>query len=79
MNNEPFYISNRMTITLEGMLSQVDSLEEFEKRFAAEFRANDDHVGNIVNEKKRNPSRDAGPVCPRRAAWCCDVFARKRE
>ena len=88
MQNDFFYLTNRMTIILEGMIEQMKSLEEFEKEFPAEFLANDDHVGNylgdllwkydqkasvvsqnamlthsyvgnIVNGKKRNPSRDA--------------------
>lgn len=88
MRDDAFYISNRMTMMLEWTIKEMDSLEEFEKRFPAEFLANDDHignylnhllwkyeqkasvvsqnamlatsyVGNIVNGKKRNPSRDA--------------------
>ena len=88
MPEDAFYFTNRMTVTLEWMINEIDSLEEFEKRFPSEFLANDDHVGNyldrllckykqkasvvsenailhtsyvgnIVNGKKRNPSRDA--------------------
>ncbi len=88
MRDDAFYISNKMTMMLEWTIKEMDSLEEFEKRFPAEFLANDDHignyldhllwkyeqkasvvsqnamlatsyVGNIVNGKKRNPSRDA--------------------
>ena len=88
MREDAFYITNKMSVTLEYMIERVDSLEEFEKRFSSEFLANDDHVGNylqellwkydlkatkvsmnawlaasyvgnIVNGKKRNPSRDA--------------------
>ena len=88
MRNDSFYITNKMTANLEFMIEHVNSLEEFEKRFPAEFLDEDDHignylnqllwkydkkasvvsqdamlthsyVGNIVNGKKRNPSRDA--------------------
>ena len=88
MNNDSFYITNKMSMTLEDMIRYVDSLEEFEAKFSSEFLANDDHignylaqllweydkkasvvsqeamlthsyVGNIINGKKRNPSRDA--------------------
>ena len=88
MINDSFYITNKMTANLEFMIEHVNSLEEFEKRFPAEFLDEDDHignylnqllwkydkkasvvsqdamlthsyVGNIVNGKKRNPSRDA--------------------
>ena len=85
--DDSFYITNRMSCTLEDCLNNVNSLEEFEERFPSEFLDNDDHignylgdllwkydlkaaavsedaglhasyVGNIVNGKKRNPSRD---------------------
>lgn len=88
MSGESFYNGNGQTVTLEMMISRIDSLEEFEKKFPSEFLANDDqigyylrkllwkydqkasvvsmnamlapsYVGNIVNGKKRNPSRDA--------------------
>lgn len=88
MHNDSFYITNKMTMILEEMIKNMDSLEDFEKKFPFEFLANDDHVGNyldhllwkydqkasvvsqnamlthsyvgnIVNGKKRNPSRDA--------------------
>ena len=88
MRRDSFYINNGMSATLEDMISRMDSLEEFERRFPSEFLSNDDHVGNyldsllckydkkasvvstdallthsyvgnIVNGKKRNPSRDA--------------------
>ena len=88
MRNDSFYITNKMTANLEFMIEHVNTLEEFEKRFPAEFLDEDDHignylnqllwkydkkasvvsqdamlthsyVGNIVNGKKRNPSRDA--------------------
>ena len=88
MRNDSFYITNKMTADLGFMIEHVNSLEEFEKRFPAEFLDEDDHignylnqllwqynkkasvvsqdamlthsyVGNIVNGKKRNPSRDA--------------------
>ena len=88
MYEDAFYITNHMTMTLEWMINEIDSLEEFEKKFPSEFLANDDHVGeylqsllwkydqkasvvstnamlaasyvgNIINGKKRNPSRDA--------------------
>ena len=85
---ETFYINNHRTMFLECDLEHMDSLEEFEQKYPAEFLACDDHagnylsdllgrydkkasvvsqeamlthsyVGNIVNGKKRNPSRDA--------------------
>lgn len=88
MRNESFYINNKMTPTLEDLISKIDTLEEFELKFTDEFLNDDDHVGNylrellwkydkkdsvvsneahlhysyvgnIVNGKKRNPSRDA--------------------
>ena len=32
-NDDSFYINNGMTVSLEGYMHQVNSLEEFEKRF----------------------------------------------
>ena len=87
MRNESFYISNKMTPTLEDLINKINTLEEFERKFTDEFLNDDDHVGNylrellwrynkkdsvvsnearlhqsyvgnIVNGKKRNPSRD---------------------
>lgn len=86
--NNTFYINNRMTMRLEYIIDSMDSLEEFEEKYPAEFLDNDAHignyladllwkydkkasvvsrdallnqsyVGNIINGKKRNPSRDA--------------------
>lgn len=88
MGNEPFYINNHMSMRLEYMIDNMDSLEEFEKYYPAEFLDDDRHVGNyltkllmkydkkdsvvsneamlahsyvgnIVNGRKRNPSRNA--------------------
>lgn len=86
--NNHFYISNKMTPTLEDFIAKIDTLEEFEEKFSEEFLNDDAHignylgdllwqynkkesvisneahlhhsyVGNIVNGRKRNPSRDA--------------------
>ena len=88
---ESFYINSQhlhQTAMIEHFISQMDSLEEFEKAYPSEFLNSDDHVGlylrellwkydkkasvvsldamlaasyvgNIVNGKKRNPSRDS--------------------
>ena len=88
MYRDSFYINNRMSASLEMMISNIDTLEEFEQAFPDEFLNDDAHignylgelldkydkkasvvsveamlapsyVGNIVNGKKTNPSRDA--------------------
>lgn len=88
MRSNSFYINNRMTPTLEQLIENIDTLEEFEKRYPTEFLNDDSHignyldelvykydkkasrlsieaglthsyVGNILNGKKTNPSRDA--------------------
>ena len=50
MRNDSFYITNRMSMTLEDMIERVETLEEFEAKFSAEFLANDDHAGNYLNQ-----------------------------
>jgi len=88
MREDSFYINNHMTARLEYFINEIDTLEEFEKRFPPEFLNDDAHignylgdllykydkkasavsleamltssyVGNIINGRKRNPSRDA--------------------
>ena len=49
MHNDSFYITNKMTMILEEMIKNMDSLEDFEKKFPFEFLANDDHVGNYLD------------------------------
>jgi len=85
---DSFYINNRMSASLEMMISNIDTLEDFEQAFPDEFLNDDAHignylgeflnkydkkasvvsveamlapsyVGNIINGKKTNPSRDA--------------------
>ena len=88
MNDDPFYRSNHMTISLEHSIKHCNSYEEFEKQFSEELLNEDarvgnyldrllskydkkasvvsfeaylhhSYVGNIVNGKKNNPSRNA--------------------
>ena len=39
-----------MTPTLEDLISKIDTLEEFERKFTDEFLNDDDHVGNYLRE-----------------------------
>ena len=48
--SEPFYINNNMTFSLEVAIAQVDTLEDFEKKFSEEFLNDDDHIGNYLRE-----------------------------
>lgn len=50
MSQEPFYINNNMTPRLEDEICGIDSFEEFEARFSDEFLADDDRVGNYLQE-----------------------------
>lgn len=88
MQRETFYFNNRMSATLEEMITEIDTLEEFEERYTYDFLKDGVHVGdylrellnkydkkavsiskeamlapsyvgNIMNGKKRNPSRNA--------------------
>lgn len=85
---EVFYINNKMTPRLEELIRTMKTFDEFEQKFSDEFLADDDrvgnylqdimfkydkdyatvskgagldrsYVGNIINGKKNNPSRDA--------------------
>ncbi len=48
--SSPFYISNKMTPTLEDLIVTVNTLEEFESKFSEEFLNDDDHIGNYLRE-----------------------------
>ena len=39
---DSFFIRNKMTLTLEDMITRIDTLEEFEQKFSDEFLDNDD-------------------------------------
>ena len=50
MNGEPFYKNNGMTPTLEDMIKNINTFEEFEEKFSVEFLKYDDLIGNYLNE-----------------------------
>ena len=50
MNGEPFYKNNGMTPTLEDMIKNINTFEEFEEKFSDEFLKDDDRIGNYLNE-----------------------------
>ena len=43
--NDTFYYTNKMSVTLEGMIERIDSFEEFERRFSQDS-LNDDEFLN---------------------------------
>ena len=47
---DSFFIRNKMTSTLEDMITRIDTLEEFEQTFSDEFLDNDDHIGIYLAE-----------------------------
>lgn len=47
---EVFYINNKMTPTLESLIQNIDTFDEFEKKFSDEMLADDDRVGNYLRE-----------------------------
>ena len=47
---DSFFIRNKMTSTLEDMITRIDTLEEFEQTFSDEFLGNDDHIGIYLAE-----------------------------
>lgn len=88
MSKELFYCSNKTSVTMESLIKNFSSYEDFESEFSDEF-LNDDsrignyladllykydkkasvvsveaglthsYVGNIINGRKNNPSRNA--------------------
>ena len=48
MRQEPFYISNKMSVSLEYCLEDCQTFEEFESRFSDEFLMDDARVGNYL-------------------------------
>lgn len=48
--DELFYINNKMTPTLESLIQNIDTFDEFEKKFSDEMLADDDRVGNYLRE-----------------------------
>lgn len=62
MVENSFYISNKMSLTLEGMIQNIDTFDEFEKRFSDEFLADDDRVGNYLEKLIWKYDRDFSSV-----------------
>ena len=50
MNQEPFYINNRMTPRLEKLIQTINTFEAFEAKFSDEFLADDDRIGNYLQK-----------------------------
>ncbi|MGN1419538.1 MAG: hypothetical protein ACI4W6_09435 [Acutalibacteraceae bacterium] len=47
--NDSFYYTNKMSVTLEGMITQIDTFEEFEKRFSDDFLNDDCRIGDYLS------------------------------
>ena len=62
MNKEPFYINNKMTPTLEMQIVDMDTFEEFEAEFSDEFLADDDRVGNYLDQLLWHYKKDSATV-----------------
>lgn len=50
MDQDCFYKNNRMTPTLEQLIERIGTFEEFEEKFSDEFLADDDRVGNYLQQ-----------------------------
>ena len=75
---------------LEEMIKDMDSLEDFEKKYPFEFLANDDHVGNYLDHLlwfrpgRNSPCRQArkhralqGKICGVQVETIDDPFMKK--
>ena len=59
---EVFYINNKMTFSLENSIRTVDTFEQFEQMFSDEFLADDDRVGNYLQEILWKYDKDAATI-----------------
>lgn len=59
---ETFYRNNKMSITLEGVIKNIDSFEEFEAKFTDEFLDEDARVGNYLEQLLWKYEKDAATV-----------------
>lgn len=59
---EVFYINNKMTPRLEDLIQKMNTFEEFEQKFSDEFLADDDRVGNYLQELMWKYQKDAATV-----------------
>ena len=49
MRVEPFYINNRMSMTMESYINQVETFDQFEKAFPDQLLDDDARVGNYLD------------------------------
>ena len=49
MKNESFYINNRMSMTMESYINQIDTFAQFEKAFPEQLLDDDARVGNYLD------------------------------
>ena len=62
MREDSFYINNKMMPTLEMLISEIDTFEEFEQRFSEEFLDEDSRVGNYLNRLLWQYEKDAATI-----------------
>ena len=66
--SKSFFISNKMTATLEHFIESIDSWDEFERRFPQEFLDKDTHVADYLEyllfkyKKKKTPTSVAAQL-----------------
>ena len=65
MQDDYFFIGNKMKANLEFYIDRVKTLEEFEQKFPPEFLKDDAHVGNYLDELLRKYDRRASAVSER--------------
>ena len=62
MRQEPFYISNKMSVSLEYSLKECQTFEEFEAMFSDEFLMDDARVGNYLERLMWKYDKDYATV-----------------
>lgn len=62
MAQETFYKNNNMTPTLEYLVEEISTFEEFEERFTDEFLREDARVGNYLEQLLWKYDKDAATV-----------------
>ena len=50
MKRDSFYVNNGLSIPMEEMIEEIDTFEEFDKRFSSEFLNADSQIGNYLEQ-----------------------------
>ena len=62
MQDEFFFLNNRMSVVLEASLPKYDSLEDFEKDYPDEFLKDDSRVGDYLRDLLYKYDKDPSAI-----------------